>query len=199
MLCVFFFLCGDLVECAVGVLVQQWKIGWDHIRKKRLQLSLITFDLDPTVCTHTQTDKHITVYKKEKSAMPLPTTINVWLRIEHKQGGICIWLHSSHCERRQLLRYCRFLRGGVWLDLTVDCRCHKVFQGESRNLSFVSHLMRPLASEVCFQRLMSFTFHSAEPCISHTQPTVYDARHWEGVNLHFTDHQRRSRHCTEFK
>lgn len=46
----------------------------------------------------------------------------------------------------------------AWVDL-----------GPQKSFFHLSHLMKPLASEVCFQRLMSFTFHSVEPYVFHAQ------------------------------
>lgn len=172
---------------SVSVWAQRWKVGWNHSRKKRRPLSLITFDLSrihyECVCAHTL---GYTVSKEQELTMSLPTTMNVWVRIEHTQGGICIWLHSSHCERRQLLRSCRALRDGAWLDLMGHCRFHKLFQGGHRGSSFISSFDEALGQRGVFPKVneLCFVFSRAK-CLPRTA-SVYDTGYQEGLNLPFT-------------
>lgn len=60
---------------------------------------------------------------------------------------------------------------------------------------FISHLMRPLASKVCFQRLMSFAFCSVERSVFHTQPQCVRLDIEKDVSLLC---QTRSQHSSEY-
>lgn len=59
--------------------------------------------------------------------------------------------------------------------------------------------MRPLASEVCFQRVMSFAFYSAEPYVFHTQPQCMTQDIKKGSTCVSLLHQTRSQHRIDFK
>lgn len=78
----------------------------------------------------------------------------------------------------------------------------RAFPEGRRSPSFISHLMRRLAGEVSFQRLMSFVFHSVAPYVFHTRPQCMTQDIKKGVNLHFLStregHGSELRHCSQY-
>lgn len=122
----------NLHPCCDGVpaRVCHWCCWYWGGRKKRQPLSLITFDLDRVHCVCVP---RLYCIQGTKTCHTLAYYSECVCENRTQVGGICIWLHSSHCERWQLLRYRRVLIDGAWLNLMGHCRFHRLFQGPQKS------------------------------------------------------------------